>query len=69
MRQPNVEQLANMKRLAEAYPNAARYSDYREMLDKQENVDGVVVATPDHVHAIIAMAAIDLGKHVSTTTA
>jgi predicted dehydrogenase len=47
------------------YPNAKRYVDFREMLDKEDkNVDGVVVATPDHLHAIVSMAAIKRGKHV-----
>ena len=34
------------------------------MLDKQKDIDGVVIATPDHTHAVIAMAAIKAGKHV-----
>jgi predicted dehydrogenase len=46
------------------YPNAKVYVDYREMLDKQKDIDGVVIATPDHTHAVISMAAIRAGKHV-----
>jgi predicted dehydrogenase len=46
------------------YPNAARYKDFREMLDREKGIDGVVVATPDHTHAVIAMAAMKAGKHV-----
>ncbi len=47
------------------YPQAKQYKDYREMLDKEDkNIDGVVVATPDHMHAIVSMAAIKRGKHV-----
>jgi predicted dehydrogenase len=46
------------------YPGAKCYSDYREMLDKQKDIDGVVVATPDHTHAIISIAAMKAGKHV-----
>ena len=46
------------------YPNARFYSDYREMLDKQKDIDAVMIATPDHTHAVIAMAAMGAGKHV-----
>lgn len=47
------------------FPKARYYKDYREMLDKEaKNIDGVVVSTPDHNHAMIAMAAMQLGKHV-----
>ncbi|HXI28255.1 MAG TPA: Gfo/Idh/MocA family oxidoreductase [Vicinamibacterales bacterium] len=53
-----------MKRLKEMLPRATRYRDYREMLDRQKDIDGVVIATPDHMHATIALAAMDLGKHV-----
>jgi predicted dehydrogenase len=48
----------------EHVPRAARYQDYRQMLDQQKDIDAVVVATPDHMHATIALAAMDLGKHV-----
>ena len=48
----------------ELYPKAKRYKDYREMLDQQKDIDAVLVATPDHMHATIALAAMDLNKHV-----
>lgn len=41
-----------------------RYRDYREMLEKQKDIDAVIIATPDHMHAVIASNAMDLGKHV-----
>jgi predicted dehydrogenase len=47
------------------YPKARQYSDFRKMLDKEnKNIDAVVVATPDHTHAVAAMKAIKMGKHV-----
>ncbi|MCB1229410.1 MAG: Gfo/Idh/MocA family oxidoreductase [Verrucomicrobiae bacterium] len=47
------------------YPNAKYFTDWREMLDKIGNdLDCVVVSTPDHNHAIVAMAAMQLGKNV-----
>lgn len=48
----------------ERHPKAAKYVDFRVMLEKQKDVDAVVVATPDHNHAVVAMAAMQLGKHV-----
>ena len=49
----------------EAYPKAARYRDFRVMFDKEDkNIDAVIVATPDHTHAVIAMAALRAGKHL-----
>jgi predicted dehydrogenase len=46
------------------YPKAKVYTDYREMLDRQKDIDAVVIATPDHTHAVISMAAMRRGKHV-----
>jgi len=46
------------------YPKAKVWVDFREMLEKQKDIDGVVIATPDHTHAVIAMAAMKAGKHV-----
>ncbi len=46
------------------YPDAKKWKDYRKMLEKQKDIDAVIVATPDHSHAVIAMAAMQLGKHV-----
>ena len=48
------------------YPGAQRYKDYRVMLDKQKDIDAVIVATPDHTHAIVSMEAIRRGKHTYT---
>ncbi len=46
------------------YEDTPKYKDYRVMLDKHGDVDAVVVSTPDHTHAVAAMAAIQRGKHV-----
>jgi len=46
------------------YPKAKRYKDYREMLDKEKEIDAVMIGTPDHTHAVIASAAMKAGKHV-----
>lgn len=46
------------------FPKAARYEDFRAMLEKQTDIDAVIIATPDHTHAVIAMLAIQMGKHV-----
>jgi predicted dehydrogenase len=46
------------------YPSAKRYKDYRAMLDEVPTIDAVIVATPDHSHAVVAMAAMERKKHV-----
>ncbi|HDS85680.1 MAG TPA: Gfo/Idh/MocA family oxidoreductase [Phycisphaerales bacterium] len=53
------------KGVFEKYPNAKRYKDYRKMLDEMGNqIDAVVIATPDHTHAVVAMECMRRGKHV-----
>ena len=60
-----VQTIELMRRFKDVHvPKAARYKDFREMLDKQKDIDAVVVATADHTHAVIASSAMDLGKHV-----
>mgnify|MGYP001160696624 FL=1 len=47
------------------YPQAKKYWDYRKMYDEMgKSIDGVMVATADHTHAIISADAISMGKHV-----
>ncbi len=47
------------------FPKAKYYKDFREMLVKEgKHIDAVSVSTPDHTHAVAAMAAMQLGKHV-----
>jgi len=53
------------KKSFDEYPEAKRYKDYRVMLEEMgEKIDAVIVATPDHTHACIAMEAMRHGKHV-----
>ncbi len=72
--QPTAEQQARMQQMAEerraqavklqeAYKNAKRHSDFRKMLETQKDIDAIVVATPDHLHATIGKTAMELGKH------
>jgi predicted dehydrogenase len=46
------------------FPKAKQYKDYRKVLDEIKDIDALTVSTPDHTHAVIAMAAIKSGKHV-----
>ena len=47
------------------YPGAKKYRDFRRMLDKEnKNIDAVTVSTPDNIHAVAAMAALKMKKHV-----
>lgn len=47
------------------YSQARKYRDFRRMLEKEDkHIDAVIVATPDHTHAVTTMAAIQRGKHV-----
>ncbi|GGF17321.1 Gfo/Idh/MocA family protein [Echinicola rosea] len=49
----------------ERFPKAKYYKDYRELLEKEhKNIDAVTISTPDHNHAVMTMAAMQLGKHV-----
>ena len=49
----------------ERYPKAPRFRDFRQMLDKEgKNIDAVIVATPDHMHATAAMWCMERAKHV-----
>jgi predicted dehydrogenase len=59
----DVDSQYSQKTLAE-HPGAKFYRDYREMFEAEKDLDGVVIATPDHTHAVIAMEAMRRGLHV-----
>lgn len=49
----------------EEYPSAKKYMDYRIMLQQMDkDIDAVLIATPDHTHAVCALASMQHGKHV-----
>ena len=56
------EHYAKQKGVGE-YRGCKAYADFRELLE-QEDVDAVMVATPDHTHAVVTMATLERGKHV-----
>jgi len=59
-----VELYYASKRPADKSKGCAVFADFRELLDKATDVDAVKIMTPDHLHAIIAIAAMRKGKHV-----
>jgi predicted dehydrogenase len=63
-RQGQTAAPAEATKLQEAYTKAKKYDDFRTMFDKQKDIDAVVIATPDHLHAIAAYHAMKAGKHV-----
>jgi len=46
------------------YSGCTAYADFRQLFDKEKDLDAVKIMTPDHLHALISMAAIKRGKHV-----
>jgi hypothetical protein len=46
------------------FTGCSTYADFRELLDKEKDVDAVKIMTPDHLHGVISIAAMKRGKHV-----
>lgn len=59
-----VEAYYAKQKEAGSYKGCAAYADFRELLEKEKDVDAVVVGAADHLHAAIAIAAMRKGKHV-----
>ena len=51
-------------RSSESYKGCSSYADFRELLEKEKDLDSVKIMTPDHLHATISIAAMKKGKHV-----
>jgi predicted dehydrogenase len=56
----------NLAQGAVKLSKAAKYADWREMLEKEKSLDCIVISTPDHIHAAAGVMAMKLGKHVYT---
>jgi predicted dehydrogenase len=56
--------LGHAETIKKKFPDVKIYQDWRELLDKEKSIDSVNVTVPDHMHAAIAMSALQLGKHV-----
>src|SRR5690349_454959 len=59
-----IETAYAKQRPSEKFKGCATYADFRELLDKEKDVNAVKVMTPDHLHATIALAAMRQGKHI-----
>lgn len=56
---------ARAKASIDKFPDAKKYKNYKKMFDEiGKDIDAVTISTPDHTHAVIAMAAMQMGKHV-----
>ncbi|MBM3999284.1 MAG: Gfo/Idh/MocA family oxidoreductase [Planctomycetes bacterium] len=58
------ESKGHLGQAAERFPKAKTLTDWRKLLDQQAEFDAVIVSTPDHMHAPISLAAMQLKKHV-----
>ena len=61
-----VEKYYAKNKPSNQYKGVSSYEDYRELLEKESDIDAVKIMTPDHHHAYLAIAAMKKGKHVIT---
>ena len=59
-----VDSYYSNKRAGDNFKGCAAYADYRELLEKEKDVDAVKIITPDHLHGLFAIAALKRNKHV-----
>jgi hypothetical protein len=59
-----VETYYSTKRSGEKFKGCSTYADFRELLDKEKDLNAVKIMTPDHLHGVISIAAMRKGKHV-----
>ncbi|MGB7762574.1 MAG: Gfo/Idh/MocA family oxidoreductase [Bryobacteraceae bacterium] len=59
-----VDTYYGTQRSADKFKGCSAYADYRELLDKEKDLNAVKIMTPDHLHGIICIAAAKHGKHV-----
>jgi hypothetical protein len=60
----DVDFSGSAKASVEKFPKAKLYHDYREMLEKEKDIDALTISTPDHVHGPAAAFCMERGKHV-----
>ena len=61
-----VEKYYGKNKPSGTYKGCRSYEDYRELLEKEDEIDAIKIMTPDHHHACLAIAAMQKGKHVIT---
>jgi len=61
-----IETYYGKKRPSGQYKGCAAYADFRELLEKERDLDALYIMTPDHLHATVAIAAMKKGKHAIT---
>lgn len=58
--------LSRTEAIKKKFPDVKIYQDWRELLDKEKNLNSVSISTPDHMHGSITMRAMQRGLHVYT---